>query len=879
MATDLTTAPPPPPPAPPPAAGRKASGGMAKVALRGLMDHKGRLVSTLLAVALGVAFVAGVLMLTDTMNESFDDLFATAYEGTDAAVRSDQTIDDGMGNEIRSRIPSTGSAESLLDTVLAAPGVAEAEGSVQGYARIIDTDGDPVGDPAMGPPTFGGNWQTVDALNGFTIDDGRAPESSGEVVIDRGSADDTGYQVGDQVPIQTRSASEEYELVGIARFGNADSPGGATYALWTLEEAQELVGEPGKFDSIGVVGEEGLSQTEVARSVQDELAADEDSGLEVLTGEEITEESQSDLKDQLSFITVFLLVFAIVAVVVGTFVIYNSFSIIVAQRGREMALMRAVGASRRQVRRSVFVEALAIGILGSIIGFVLGLGVASVLVNLFDLPGSLVVRPNAAIIALLVGVVVTLVSALVPAWRASRVPPVAAMRDLAIETVSQSRVRLIAGLVAAVGGVALVVAGANSRSASVVGIGVALAFIGLLLLGPALARPFSHGIGAPIERVRGVTGELARENAGRNPKRTAATAQALMIGVGLVSFFLVVNASLRASIDQFLDDSFTGDFVIDSGTFGMVGLPTEVGDRVSRVPGVADAVPVRFSPARVDSDDTAVTGTSPNIFDVFDGLRLVDGSDSLDPGTILLTVDEARDLGVSVGDPVTADFVNTGSHTYTVGGTYDTEQEGTGIGDFVLGLDDYDEAVGSADVTDSSVFVQLDPGVSVGEVQPEIEAAVADFPTAEVQSVEEYKDAIGAQFDAILLLMLGLLTLALIIALIGIANTIALSVIERTRELGLLRAVGTSRPQVRSTIRWESVIIAVFGTLLGLAVGVLGGWGLITAFSDEGFTVFRIPYGQVIAVVVIAAAAGIAAALLPAWRAGRMNVLDAIHTE
>src|SRR5918996_632901 len=861
MGTDLPTGrrpppPPPPPPAPPPAAGRKASGGMAKVALRGLMDHKGRLVSTLLAVALGVAFVAGVLMLTDTMNESFDDLFATAYEGTDAAVRSDQTIDDGMGNEIRSRIPSTGSAESLLDTVLAAPGVAEAEGSVQGYARIIDTDGDPVGDPAMGPPTFGGNWQTVDALNGFTIDDGRAPESSGEVVIDRGSADDTGYQVGDQVPIQTRSASEEYELVGIARFGNADSPGGATYALWTLEEAQELVGEPGKFDSIGVVGEGGLSQPEAARSVQDDLAADEDSGLEVLTGEEITEESQSDLKDQLSFITVFLLVFAIVAVVVGTFVIYNSFSIIVAQRGREMALMRAVGASRRQVRRSVFVEALAIGILGSIIGFVLGLGVASVLVNLFDLPGSLVVRPNAAIIALLVGVVVTLVSALVPAWRASRVPPVAA-----------------------VGGVALVVAGANSRSASVVGIGVALAFIGLLLLGPALARPFSHGIGAPIERVRGVTGELARENAGRNPKRTAATAQALMIGVGLVSFFLVVNASLRASIDQFLDDSFTGDFVIDSGTFGIVGLPTEVGDRVSRVPGVADAVPVRFSPARVDSDDTAVTGTSPNIFDVFDGLRLVDGSDSLDPGTILLTVDESRDLGVSVGDPVTADFVNTGSHTYTVGGTYDTEQEGTGIGDFVLGLDDYDEAVGSADVTDSSVFVQLDPGVSVGEVQPEIEAAVADFPTAEVQSVEEYKDAIGAQFDAILLLMLGLLTLALIIALIGIANTIALSVIERTRELGLLRAVGTSRPQVRSTIRWESVIIAVFGTLLGLAVGVLGGWGLITAFSDEGFTVFRIPYGQVIAVVVIAAAAGIAAALLPAWRAGRMNVLDAIHTE
>jgi putative ABC transport system permease protein len=872
MATDLTTAPPPPTP-PPVLTGRKTSGGMTKVALRGLMDHKGRLVSTLLAVALGVAFVAGVLMLTDTMNESFDDLFATAFEGTDAVVRSDETIDDEFGGEIRSRVDA-----SVLDDVRGAPDVAEAEGFVQGYARIIDKDGDPVGDPAMGPPTFGGNWSEVDQLNGFTLAEGRAPESDGEVVIDRASAKDTDYQVGDRVPIQTGAASEDFELVGIARFGNADSPGGATYALWTTEEAQRLVGEPGKFDSIGVVADQGVSQTEVARSIEDQLSADGDSGLEVLTGEEITEESQSDLKDQLSFITIFLLVFAIIAVVVGTFVIYNSFSIIVAQRGREMALMRAVGASRRQVRRSVFVEALAIGILGSIIGFLLGLGVASLLVNLFDLPGSLVVRPNAAIIALVVGVVVTLVSAMVPAWRASRVPPVAAMRDLAIETGGRSRLRMILGLVAAVAGVVLVVTGANAHSAAVVGMGVGLAFIGLLLLGPVLARPFSRGIGAPIGRVRGVTGDLAKENAGRNPKRTAATAQALMIGVGIVSFFLVVNASLRASIDAFLDDSFTGDFVIDSGTFGAVGLPTEVGDRVSEVPGVADVVPVRFSPARVEGDDTAVVGTSPGAFDLL-GLRLQDGSSSLAPGTILLTADKAKDLGLGVGDEVSAEFVNTGSHTYTVGGIYDTEQEGADIGDYVLGLDGYDEAVGAADVTDSSVFVQLDPGVSVDEVEPEMEAAVANFPTAEVQSVDEYKDAIGGQFDSILRLMLGLLALALIIALIGIANTIALSVIERTRELGLLRAVGTSRRQLRASIRWESAIIAVFGTLLGLAVGVLGGWGLITALSDEGFTEFRIPYGQIIAVVLIAAAAGIVAALLPAWRASRMNVLDAIHTE
>jgi putative ABC transport system permease protein len=874
VATDLTTAPPPPPPSPLPAVtGRKSAGGMTKVALRGLVDHKGRLVSTLLAVALGVAFVAGVLMLTDTMNKSFDDLFATAFEGTDAVVRSSETIDDGMGGEVRSRVD-----ESLLADVRGAADVAEAEGFVQGYARIIDKNGDPVGNPAMGPPTFGGNWSEVDRLNGFTLAEGRAPRSAGEVVIDRASAKDTGYHVGDRVPIQTGAASGDFELVGIARFGNADSPAGASYALWTTDEAQRLVGEPGKFDSIGVVADRGVSQTEVARSVGKQLNADGDRGVEVLTGKQITEESQSDLKDQLSFITYFLLAFAIIAVVVGIFVIYNSFSIIVAQRGREMALVRAVGASRRQVRRAVFVEALAIGILGSIVGFLLGLGVASVLVNLFDLPGSLVVRPSAAIIALIVGVVVTLVSALVPARRASRVPPVAAMRDLAIETSRQSRLRMIFGLVATVAGVVLVVTGANTHSAAVVGIGALLALIGLLLLSPVLARPFSRGIGAPIGRVRGVPGDLAKENAGRNPRRTAATALALMIGVGIVSFFLVVNSSLRASIDSYLDDSFKGDFVIDSGSFGMIGLPTDVGVRVSQVPGVADVVPLRFSPAKVEGKETAVAGTTPGAFELL-GLRLQSGSSSLEPGTVLLTVQKAKDLGLAVGDEVSAEFINTGSHTYTVGGTYDTEQEGTAIGDFVLGLDDYDAAVGAADVTDSSVFVKLEPGASVAEVQPEIEAAVKDFPTAEVQSVDEYKDAIGGQFDVILRIMLGLLAFALIIALIGIANTIALSVIERTRELGLLRAVGTSRRQLRSIIRWESAIIAVFGTLLGLAVGMLGGWGLITALSDEGFTEFRIPFVQVIAVVVISAAAGIVAALLPAWRASRMNVLDAIHTE
>ncbi|MGH9113326.1 MAG: ABC transporter permease, partial [Acidimicrobiales bacterium] len=833
--------------------------------------HKGRLLSTLLAVALGVAFVAGVLMLSDTMNKSFDDLFATAYEGTDAVVRSEGTIHDGMGGELRSRLDA-----SLLNEVREVDGVAAADGSVEGYARIIDQNGDPVGDPAMGPPTFGGNWTEVDELNGFSISDGRAPEAADEVVIDAGSAKDTDYQVGNSVPVQTKEGAEDFELVGIARFGNADSPGGATYALWTTEEAQRLVGERGKFDGIGVVAEDGVSQTEVADAIEQQLTDDGETGLEVLTGEAITEESQSDLKEQLSFFTTFLLTFAIIAVFVGTFVIYNSFSIIVAQRTRQIALMRAVGASRRQVRRSVFFEALAIGIVGSILGFLLGLGVATVLVNLFDLPGDLVVGPTVVLIALVVGVLVTLVSALIPAWRASRVAPVAAMRDVAIDTAGRSRVRFIAGLVATLLGVVLVVTGANGRTVSTVGIGVGLAFLGLLLLGPGLAAPMSHLVGAPLGRFRGVTGALAKENAGRNPKRTSATAQALMIGVGLVSFFLVVNASVRASIDKVLDDSFNGDFVIDSGTFGVVGLPPEVAQRVGELPDVADAVPLRFTPARIAGDDTQVTGTTAGAFGVL-SLDLSSGSSELGPGEVVLTEAEADDLGLSLGDPLAVDFVNTGSHTYTVGGIYAEGDAGTNIGDVVLGLDDYTAAV--PDSTDNTVFVELASGVSIDEARPEIERVVEPFATAEVQSVDEYKDAIGGQLDTLLSLMLGLLGLALIIALIGIANTIALSVLERTRELGLLRAVGMSRSQLRATVRWESVIIAVFGTLLGLAVGLLGGWGLVTALGDEGFEVFEIPYGTLIIVVLIAAAAGIFAAVWPAWRASRMDVLDAINTE
>ena len=619
---------------------------MLKVALRGLMAHKSRLVTTFFAVALGVAFVGGVLVLTDTVNRTFNDLFSDVYKDTDAVVRSDQTIDQGFagGGEVRGLID-----ESLLDDVLDIDGVADADVAVDGYARIIDKDGEPVGDPAMGAPTFGTNWGTSDTLNPFTIVEGEGPQSDDELVIDKASADSTGYEVGDTVPVQTRSGTNEFTLSGIARFGTADSPGGASFAMWTVEEAQAQLGEPGKVSSISVAADDGVSQTEVVDAIRDGLGSD--AGVQVITGEQITEETQNDIQEALSFLTIFLGFFGVIAVVVGAFVIYNAFSIIVAQRTREMALLRAVGARRRQVRRAVLAEAVVVGVAGSVVGFLLGLGVAALLAGFLGLPdSSLAILPGSVAIALAVGIIVTLVSALIPAWRASRVPPLAALRDVAVDTSGRSRLRLVLGAVVLVLAVVLVAVGAFGSEPAQVGLGVLGVFAGTLLISPVLARPVATVLGAPVARLRGVAGELARDNAARNPRRTASTAFALMIGVGLVSFFLVLNASVRQSIDEALSSGFRGDFIVTTDDFGLVGLPPSVGDDIAELSEVDEVVPFRFAPAFVGTDTSAVTGTNEGVFDLFE-IDVVEGSADLASGNVIIDRDTATSERIGVGRP------------------------------------------------------------------------------------------------------------------------------------------------------------------------------------------------------------------------------------
>jgi putative ABC transport system permease protein len=851
-----------------------------KVSLKGVLARKGRVVTTAIAVLLGVAFVTGTLVLSDTIVKVFNDLFADVNEGTDAIVREQSTFNDGFGTDIRGRID-----QSVLSHVLSADGVGDAEGSINnGFAQFEDKDGEAIGNPGQGAPTFGFSWPEIDDLNPWVLSAGEAPVGPDELVMDQKTADDNDFAVGDTVTVLTQQAPREFEISGIARFGTADSPAGATVALFDLATAQELLAEPGKFDQISVVGEEGVTQEQLKQNLQAALPTDQQ--LEVLTGDEITEETQDDIKQQLSFFTTFLLVFAVIAVIVGGFVIYNTFGILVAQRGRELALLRAVGASRRQVIGSVLVEALAVATLGSVVGLAFGVLLASGLRSLLNAFGvelptnELVIEPRTIIVGVLLGFLVTTVAAVFPAIRASRIPPVAAMRGVAIDDSGHSRVRILAGLlITLVGGLLLAqgLFGGGDNALQAVGLGAGLVFLGVTVLGPVLVGPVTRVIGWPVARFRGMTGRLARENTLRNPKRTSATASALMIGVGLVGLITIVASSINLSIDQAIDDSFTGDFVIDSGSFGFGGLSPTLADQLNELPEVQTATGIRFGIAKVRGYGEAMLGVDPaTAFDILEIPVAAGSIDGLDDDGIALHEDKADEFGLTVGDPLPVEFAETGEQQLTVAMIFEDNDllQGT---NYLLGRDVYE--ANFADQFDLQVYIVQNPDVSNDEARAAIEGVADEFPNAEVQDVAEFKQAQHDQINQFVSIVYALLMLAVVIALFGIGNTLALSIIERTHELGLLRAVGMTRRQLRSTVRWEAILTSVFGALLGLFIAVFFGWAIVQALKDEGLNAFRFPVGSLVFIVVVAALAGVVAAVLPARRAAKLNILGAIATE
>ncbi len=852
---------------------------MLKVTLRGLMAHKVRLIATAVSVLLGVAFMSGTQVLTSSVSASFDKVFADVYASIDVVVRSTNEVDTPFGPE-RTRI-----SEAVLPTLVGVPGVEAAEGQVVGQIRVLDKDNQPLV-TAQGPPNFGLNWLTSPALNGWTIVDGASPVAANDIVLDAKSAKDGKYAVGDTVNVSVTNGVQPFKVVGIAKFGKLETWGGAQAALFATSTIQTLVGEPGMYDWISVAGQNNESQTQLSGEISKVIPP----GTEAITGAEFTEESQSAFQKIIGIFSTFLLVFALIALFVGSFIIYNTFSIIVAQRTKELALLRALGASRGQVLRSIILEALFVGLIASIIGVGFGILLAIGLNKLMQSIGfsgpdtPIVLPPVAILVSLLVGTFITLVSALFPARRAATVPPIAAMRDVAVDRTGASRLRVAFGLILLALGAFMLWFGLNGNSDSglqIIGGGAFFVFIALTVIGPVIATPFASVLGWPLQKASRITGRLARENAMRNPRRTSTTASALMIGIGLVGFIAVTAQSVKASTVDAINQSVTGQYVVTTESFGSTALPQSMAAELDAVAGVDVAAGISATFANINNSGKIILAVDPDAISQVIEFDDVEGSfASLGVGEIAASEKLAEEKQLKIGDPVQLVFIQGGTTTLTLGSIYKTEFPIQGPG-WIISTDQFNTLVPPSQQTFLSIYIKLDDTSSAGvdAALPGLKAVTDTVPGAKLQNLEEYKKAQTDQVNQFLQIVYVLLALALIIAIVGVVNTLLLSVYERTRELGLLRAVGMSRRQVRSTIRLESVIISLMGTLIGLVIGIIFGWALVTALVDEGITSFAIPWSQLFIIVIIAILAGVGAALYPARRAARLDVLRAISSD
>ena len=843
---------------------------MFRAAFRSVLARKVRLLLTGIAVLLGVSFMAGTYVLTDTMTRAFNDLVDTGYASIDVLVRNENAFTAQTSSlEERESMP-----ESVLSTVEDVPGVQEAVGDVIGYAQIVDpATGKVIG--TFGPPTAAASWST---LSGFTIESGSPPEGDDQVVIDSGTAEAYDIGVGDRVEIVFEGPPGEFEVVGVAGYGDGGNLFGATYALFDLPTAQRVLGREGELDSISVVAADGESGTALARRITEALPQ----GTEAVPAATVITEQQDQISQGLGYLRTAFLVFAYVALFVGAFIIFNTFAIIVAQRTRELALFRALGASGGQVMLTVVVEALIVGIVASAVGVVVGIGIAIVLKGLLsslgiDLPSSgTVIQPRTVIVSIVIGTIVTVVAALVPARRAARVAPIEALREAQDRPGRSLRFRLVSGAIVLALGVAPLAYGLFGRPADAlqfVGIGVALTFVGVAMLTPLIARPVAAGIGLPIRRT-GVPGKLGRENSMRNPRRTAATASALMIGLGLVVFVAVFGASAKASTTVVLERTLKADFILTSPTF--TGFSTSAAEDVRAVPGVETVSQVRQAEAKVEGGTVFVTGLDPATFDVVSELGVVQGSvaDLGTPDTIAIHEDIAATEGWGIGDTIDVEWPSTGQGDLEIAVIY---AENGLIGDWATSLDTYDANV--AQELDLFVLVKTGEGANVASVRSDLEDALEPYPNIEVQDQAEFREMYATFLNQVLNLVTALLLFAVIIALFGVMNTLYLSIYERTRELGLLRAVGLTRRQTRSMVRWEAVIVSVMGALFGVVIGIAFGWALQRALEPEGFSELGIPGGQLAIYVVFAAVLGVVFAIFPARRAAKLNVLEAISYE
>ena len=839
---------------------------MFRLSLKMTLARKGRLLLTSLAIILGTSFLSGTTIFSDTINSTFDRLFTDVFRDVDAYVRSTDSVDTGFGEQ---RAPS---AVSALDTILKVKGVSAAVGDMQSYARVIDKDGKPIGQD-QGPPTFGG-IASESSAGLWSVEDGRLAVGPKEMMLDRETAEKGKFEIGDTVRVNALSGTREFLLVGIANYGDVSSPGGATFALFDQPTASEFLLKPGFVDAFLIKGDGTLSDEELAKAI--DAALPSDAKLETLTGAEITEETTSQIKTVLGFFTAFLTAFSYIALGIGCFVIYNVFSITAAQRQRESALLRAIGASRRQVTISLLVEALIVGVLGSAIGFVAGIGLSRALSALLNAIGleiptkGLTIDSNAIVQTVLIGTVITVLSAILPALRSGRVPPVAAMRDVALDTVQKLTRRVAIGLVLIVAGAVALFNAMNGAPVTILGVGVLGVFAGVLVIGPALSKSVAALLGKPVSALRGVTGEMSQQNAARNPKRTARTAAPVLIGVALVTAFTALAASIKNEIRESIGSSFRGDYALSVNSRGFGGIPITITDQLTQLAEVDQATGVGFIAAKVGDESPFVLVFNPKTSDGLYDLEMLEGrQQGLAKNEILVEADKALDKNLTIGSGVQVTLVDGRSMQLTVAGTYTDA-----YGNYAVSRELFEGS--NTPLFDSFVYIKAAKGVSDESALTAISAVSEDLGIGKLESRDEYIDTQAGQVDQFLALIYGLLFLSVIIAIVGIIITLLLSVFERRREIGLLRAVGMTRSQVRTMVRWESVITSLFGAVTGVVLGILSGIVIVISLNDSGFSAFTLPIANTFIILVGAFIIGVIAAVFPAWRATRTNIIAAI---
>lgn len=847
---------------------------MFKLTLRGLWSHKARVLLTTLSVVVGVAFVSGAFVLTDSFERAFDGLFKELNQGVDFRVRGAVEFgQEGTGDPV----PAT-----LVDTLAAIPGVAAVEPGLSGSAVILKADGDPV--TTTGAPTLGVSWTGENSIGGTELRQGRAPQGPGEVAVDQATFEKLGIPLGGTVQVVGATGVHSYTLVGTMGLkSGGKSFFGATVAAFDPETAQVVLNSPGKYTAIDLAVSPGADKAAVQAAIAKVLPK----GVEVVTGKQVAEETSKQIGKIVSIFRWVLLGFAMVALFVSAFLINNTFQIIVYQRMRELALLRAIGANGTQVRTMIVGESTAVATVATIVGFLGGIVVSKLLTAIFNAAGAgfpdaaTVVAPRTLLFAVLVGFGVTLLATVVPALRASRIPPVAAMRpDLTTSSSASSR-RPVIGAVLMVIGVALYALGILAHPGGilviilVVAVGVVAIFLGVTMLAAGIAAPVSRLLGKPLAKVFGVPGTLAGQNAARTPRRTSSTAAALMIGVALVSGVGVIASSLKDSFVAQLGSSIKADFFFTDSSFQ--GFSPQLVEELDALPELSGASGVRMGRFKVGGGERTVSAVNGNSFGDIIDVGVTSGSFAgLADNGVMVHKDAAKDLHLKVGSSVDVTWKNGTTQALKVVGIFD---DSTVLGsNWLVDVSVFEAANPSSNV-DQFAGARIAEGVSIDAARAAVNKVAEQFPQVTVQDQAEFRKSQEDQLNQVLAIIYGLLLFAVVIAVIGIMNTLALSVFERTREFGLIRAVGASRRQLKRAVRWEAVIVSVFGALLGLVVGLPLGIVAARGMRSAGVTTVSMPVLTIVVILVVAVLAGILAALWPARRAAKLNVLEAIATE